>query len=63
MWSDHQVRGSPFKVNVISPGDASKVIFACETLVASGVGKEVSCIVDTRRAGSGILLLYYFPHC
>ena len=26
MWSDRQVKGSPFKVNVITTGDASKVV-------------------------------------
>ena len=26
MWSDRQVKGSPFKVNVISLADASKVV-------------------------------------
>ena len=25
-WSDRQVKGSPFKVNVIATGDASKVV-------------------------------------
>ena len=26
MWSERQVRGSPFKVNVIAHSDASKVV-------------------------------------
>lgn len=26
MWSDRQVKGSPFKVNVITTGDATKVV-------------------------------------
>lgn len=56
-WSGHPVRGSPFKVNVVCPGDANKVLFAHDSLASSGVGKEVSCIVDTRRAGPGEYLI------
>lgn len=55
LWSGEAVRGSPYRVTVSSGsgGEASKVTFASDALVSSGVGREVSCIVDTRRAGPG----------
>ena len=53
MWSDRQVRGSPYKVTVTDQCDASKVVCSGEGLTQGIVGKEIKSIIDTRRAGPG----------
>ncbi len=55
MWSDRQVRGSPFKVNVVAASDASKVICTGEGLKVGIMGREIKSTIDTRRAGPGEL--------
>ncbi len=54
MWSDRQVRGSPFKVNVVASSDASKVICTGEGLKVGIMGREIKSVIDTRRAGPGM---------
>ena len=55
MWSDRQVKGSPFKVNVTASSDATKVLCTGEGLKVGILGKEIKSIIDTRRAGPGKL--------
>ena len=55
-WSDRQVRGSPFKVNVVAASDASKVVCTGEGLKVGIMGKEIKSVIDTRRAGPGMKL-------
>ena len=52
-WSDRQVKGSPFKVNVISSSDASRVVASGEGLKMGVMGQEIKSVIDTRRAGPG----------
>ena len=53
MWSDRQVQGSPFKVNVPSHSDATKVVCTGDGLRVGIVGREIRSTIDTRRAGPG----------
>lgn len=53
MWSDQQVPGSPFKVNVLPSGDSSKVVCIGDGLTTGILGREINAIVDTRKAGLG----------
>ncbi len=53
IWADRQVRGSPFKVNVVASSDASKVVCTGEGLKMGIMGKEIKSVIDTRRAGPG----------
>ena len=53
MWSERQVRGSPFKVNVTSHSDATKVVCSGEGLKMGMMGQEIKSVIDTRRAGPG----------
>jgi len=59
MWSDRQVRGSPFKVTVTSQSDSSKVVCTGDGLKEGILGKEIKSVIDTRRAGPGELT----AHC
>ncbi|XP_074658482.1 filamin-B-like isoform X2 [Tubulanus polymorphus] len=62
-WSDRQVRGSPFKVNVSPMSDASKVLCAGEGLKTGVLGKDIKSLIDTRRAGPGELTAHCMgPH-
>jgi len=53
MWSDRQVRGSPFKVNITDQSDSSKVVCTGDGLNEGILGKEIKSLIDTRRAGPG----------
>jgi filamin len=55
-WSDRQVRGSPFKVNVVPGSDASKVTCDGEGLRTGIMGREIKAIIDTRKAGPGEII-------
>lgn len=61
-WADRQVRGSPFKVNVLpntlSNQPASRVICSGDGLKMGIIGKEIKCLIDTRSAGPGELTAY-----
>ncbi|CAF3716192.1 unnamed protein product [Rotaria sordida] len=61
-WAERQVRGSPFKVNVLPNTNvghsASRVICSGEGLRMGILGKEIKCIIDTRGAGPGELTAY-----
>ena len=52
-WSDRPIKGSPFKVNVVAQGDASKVIVNMEGIRSGAVDKETKVTIDTRNAGPG----------
>jgi filamin len=63
-WTERQIRGSPFKVNV-SPNtntninqSASRVICSGDGLRMGILGKEIKCSIDTRGAGPGELTAY-----
>jgi len=53
-WGGYQLPGSPFKVTVGCCNDASKVTVTGAGLDGGALGQDLCCIVDTRRAGSGI---------
>ena len=61
-WADRQIRGSPFKVNVLpamNPNQsASRVICSGDGLKMGILGKEIKCFIDTRHAGPGELTAY-----
>ena len=61
-WADRQIRGSPFKVNVLpstlSNQAASRVICSGDGLKMGILGKEIKCLIDTRSAGPGELTAY-----
>ncbi|CAF0927406.1 unnamed protein product, partial [Didymodactylos carnosus] len=57
-WADRQVRGSPFKINVLPAGNASKVVCTGDGLRTGVMGKEIKCLIDTRSAGPGELTAY-----
>jgi len=60
-WSDHPVKGSPFKVTVDEPRSiASKVVCTGDGLRTGGVilGQDIQSVIDTRGAGSGNTLRY-----
>ncbi|CAF1609722.1 unnamed protein product [Rotaria sp. Silwood1] len=61
-WAERQIRGSPFKVNVLSNTNsnqsASRVICSGDGLKMGILGKEIKCIIDTRGAGPGELTAY-----
>jgi filamin len=61
-WAERQIRGSPFKVNVLpntNPNhSASRVICSGDGLRIGVIGKEIKCLIDTRGAGPGELTAY-----
>jgi hypothetical protein len=58
MWSNRQVRGSPFKVTVSSGSTASKVVCSGEGLRGGIFGEAITASIDARRAGSGEFELF-----
>jgi filamin len=62
IWSDKELHGSPFKVNVLSninPNhSSSKVICSGDGLEMGIVGKEMKCFIDTRHTKPGELTAY-----
>lgn len=55
-WGEFQVPGSPFKVTIVSGGDASKVIVSGAGLNGGIMGQGELCVnVDTKKAGAGDL--------
>ncbi|CAM4758481.1 unnamed protein product [Rotaria magnacalcarata] len=61
-WAERQVRGSPFKVNVLPHANmhnsASRVICSGDGLRMGILGKDIKCVIDTRGAGPGELTAY-----
>ncbi|CAF1050339.1 unnamed protein product [Adineta ricciae] len=62
LWADRQIRGSPFKVNVLPNAiinhSSSQVICSGDGLRAGIVGKETKCTIDTRTTDLGELTVY-----
>jgi len=54
LWSGQHVLGSPFKVNVMSASDPSKVICSGNGLQSIIHGREGSVLIDARTAGPGL---------
>jgi filamin len=61
-WAERQIRGSPFKVNVLPNTNvnhsASRVVCSGDGLRMGVLGKEIKCLIDTRGAGPGELTAY-----
>ncbi|CAG0897054.1 unnamed protein product [Cyprideis torosa] len=53
LWNGRQVKGCPLKISVVPSTDAAKVLVT--GLRGAPFGREVSCGIDTRRAGPGEL--------
>lgn len=62
MWSDQQVPNSPFKVNVLPSGDASRVVCIGDGLTTGILGRENNAVIDTRKAGLGEFSSGRFRH-
>ncbi|CAD5125182.1 DgyrCDS13424 [Dimorphilus gyrociliatus] len=54
-WGDKDVKGSPFKISVSAQADPNKVFCLNETLRTAIYGKDISTIIDTKKAGPGEL--------
>uniref|UniRef100_A0A915KZF4 Uncharacterized protein n=1 Tax=Romanomermis culicivorax TaxID=13658 RepID=A0A915KZF4_ROMCU len=54
-WDKKPVKGSPFKVNVLSSADAGKVVVNTEPLPTGVIGRDMKATIDTRRSGPGEL--------
>lgn len=52
-WNERQLRGSPFKVNVINAHYPQKVVVSGEGLKGGVMGRDINVIIDTRKAGPG----------
>lgn len=59
-WSGEVVKGCPYKLNVSSGGDASKVVVSGDALKSGIVGKDIKSFIDTRRAGPGKRINFSF---
>lgn len=53
VWNERQLRGSPYKVNVIPACHPQKVIVSGEGLKGGMLGREIDVRIDTRKAGAG----------
>ena len=53
-WNGRQLRGSPYKVNVIGAFYPNKVIVSGEGIQGGILGREIDVRIDTRKAGPGI---------
>jgi filamin len=57
IWAERQIRGSPFKVNVLPNIDnnysVSRVICSGDGLQMGIIGKETKCLIDTRTTNPG----------
>jgi filamin len=64
IWKEQEIRGSPFKVNILpnpkpNPNhSASQVICSGDGLTMGILGKETKCLIDTRSASPGELTAY-----
>jgi filamin len=62
-WAERQIRGSPFKVNVLqnvatNNYAATRVICSGDGLKMGVLGKEIKSLIDTRHAGPGELTAF-----
>ncbi|KAK3589648.1 hypothetical protein CHS0354_015146 [Potamilus streckersoni] len=62
-WNGRQLRGSPYKVNIIGAFYPNKVTVSGDGLMGGILGKEQNILIDTRRAGPGELTAHCMgPH-
>ncbi|KAL3847647.1 hypothetical protein ACJMK2_018549 [Sinanodonta woodiana] len=62
-WNGRQLRGSPYKVNIIGAFFPNKVTVSGDGLQSGIMGKEQNILIDTRRAGPGELTAHCMgPH-
>ncbi|XP_076100089.1 filamin-B-like isoform X3 [Mytilus galloprovincialis] len=54
-WNNRQLRGSPYKVNVIGAFYPNKVTVSGEGLTGGIAGRSLNVTIDTRKAGPGEL--------
>ncbi|XP_076435460.1 filamin-B-like isoform X2 [Babylonia areolata] len=57
-WNGRQLRGSPYKVNIIGAFYPHKVIVSGEGLKGGLLGRDFDIRIDTRKAGPGELTAY-----
>ncbi|KAK3094337.1 hypothetical protein FSP39_000435 [Pinctada imbricata] len=57
-WNGRQLRGSPYKVNVIGAFYPNKVQVSGEGLRGGILGRSMEVFIDTRKAGPGELTAY-----
>lgn len=57
-WNGRQLRGSPYKVNVIGAFYPNKVMVSGEGLKGGLLGRDLEVRIDTRKAGPGELTAY-----
>ena len=64
-WNGRQLRGSPYKVNVIGAFYPNKVVVSGEGIHGGILGREIDVRIDTRKAGPGMvawLILCFIVH-
>ncbi|WAR28213.1 FLNC-like protein [Mya arenaria] len=62
-WNGRQLRGSPYKVNVIGAFYPNRVVVTGEGLRSGTLGLRSDVLIDTRKAGPGELTAYCMgPH-
>lgn len=52
-WNGRQLRGSPYKVNVIGAFYPNRVVVSGEGLRGGQLGVRMDVLIDTRKAGPG----------
>jgi filamin len=55
-WCGQQSQYSPYKINVLSSSDATKVVCMGDGLTCGVIGQNLNVLVDARRAGTGELV-------
>jgi len=58
-WNSRQLRGSPYKVNVIGAFYPNKVTVTGEGLTGGIAGRSLNVTIDTRKAGPGVYCLIF----
>lgn len=53
-WNGRQLRGSPYKVNIIGAFYPNKVVVSGEGLKGCLYGRHMDIGIDTRKAGPGM---------
>ncbi|XP_052216529.1 filamin-B-like isoform X2 [Dreissena polymorpha] len=62
-WNGRQLRGSPYKVNVIGAFYPNRVVVSGEGLRGGILGQRIDVVIDTRKAGPGELTAHCMgPH-
>ncbi|KAL8600676.1 hypothetical protein ACOMHN_006742 [Nucella lapillus] len=57
-WNGRQLRGSPYKVNIMGAFYPNKVVVSGEGLKGGLLGRDFDIRIDTRKAGPGELTAY-----